>query len=58
MKKGQPVRRPKTEVSERAKKLRGIIDHHSHLYHTLDAPEISDTAYDALLHELIDIEKA
>jgi DNA ligase (NAD+) len=44
------------EKRHRAGKLRELIEYHSHRYHTLDAPEISDTAYDALLHELIAIE--
>jgi len=44
-------------ISRRAEKLRTLIEYHSHRYHALDLPEISDEAYDALLHELIGIEK-
>src|SRR5690606_40918376 len=43
-------------ISERAEKLREIINRHNYLYHTLDKPEIPDTAYDALVRELEDIE--
>jgi len=45
------------EIIERAKKLRETIEKHRHLYHTLDKPEISDTAYDALVVELEELEK-
>ncbi|MBI1974663.1 MAG: NAD-dependent DNA ligase LigA [Candidatus Zambryskibacteria bacterium] len=44
------------EILERVKKLRETIRRHSHLYHTLDKPEISDTAYDALVRELEKLE--
>lgn len=37
---------------ERAEKLRELLAHHAHQYYTLDAPELSDSAYDALYHEL------
>ena len=43
-------------IIERAKKLRELIAYHAHLYHTLDKPEITDAAYDALVEELIAIE--
>ena len=33
------------------------VARHQYLYHTLDKPEISDQAYDALLRELIEIEE-
>ncbi len=45
------------EVKDRAKKLREAIRHYSRLYHTLDKPEISDEAYDALVRELDWLEK-
>lgn len=44
------------EAKKRQKQLQKEIEKHSRLYHTLDAPEISDTAYDALVRELLDIE--
>lgn len=40
------------DIRERAKKLRETIKYHGELYHTHDAPEISDEAYDALVREL------
>src|SRR3989344_7762706 len=45
-------------VLTRAKKLRDLLAHHAHMYYTLDAPEISDSAYDALASELRDLERA
>ncbi len=44
-------------VRERAEKLRDALAHHAHRYYTLDAPEISDSAYDALHRELLELEK-
>lgn len=40
------------EVTARAQKLQELIRYHAHRYHTLDQPEISDEAYDALVQEL------
>jgi len=42
---------------ERATKLRELLTHHAHKYYTLDAPEISDSAYDALYRELRELEE-
>jgi DNA ligase (NAD+) len=42
---------------ERAEKLRAEIAHHAVRYHTHDAPEISDEAYDALVRELLVLEE-
>ncbi len=42
---------------ERATKLRALLAHHAHLYYTLDAPELSDDAYDALHRELRELEE-
>ena len=33
------------------------LHHHNHLYHGLDAPQISDSEYDQLLRQLLEIEK-
>jgi len=40
----------------RVDELRATIRRHDHLYHVLDAPEISDEAYDALFRELKELE--
>jgi DNA ligase (NAD+) len=45
------------EARERAQKLRQLLEHHRHLYHTLDRPEISDAAYDTLRIELETLER-
>jgi DNA ligase (NAD+) len=42
----------------RVAELRAELRHHEHLYYVLDAPEISDAAYDALMNELKRIETA
>jgi DNA ligase (NAD+) len=43
---------------QRADELRRLIAHHDQLYHELDAPEIPDAEYDALVRELRAIEEA
>lgn len=43
-------------TKKRAEKLRETIERHRHLYHTFDAPELSDEAYDALVRELEQLE--
>jgi DNA ligase (NAD+) len=43
-------------AAERATELRRQLDHHNHRYYVLDDPEIPDSAYDALLNELRDLE--
>ena len=39
-------------AARRAEELRAELQRHEHLYYVLDAPEISDSAYDALLNDL------
>ncbi|MGB4593761.1 MAG: NAD-dependent DNA ligase LigA [Coriobacteriia bacterium] len=46
----------RSQAEERAERLRGEIAHHAWRYYALDAPEISDAAYDALVRELESIE--
>jgi hypothetical protein len=48
----------RVEAAERAEALRREIARHDHRYYVLDAPEISDDAYDALVRELREIEEA
>jgi DNA ligase (NAD+) len=42
--------------AERAALLRAEIERHNRLYHHEDSPEISDTEYDRLFQELVEIE--
>ena len=44
------------EPAARVEELRAEIRRHEHLYYVLDAPEISDAEYDALMNELKRIE--
>lgn len=46
----------KNEAKKRIERLRTEVDRHRSLYHTKDAPEISDEAYDSLFHELLALE--
>ena len=43
-------------AAARAQQLRAELRRHEHLYYVLDAPEISDAEYDALMNELKRIE--
>ena len=43
---------------QRMNKLVAQLERHNYLYHTQDAPEISDADYDALFRELQDLEAA
>jgi len=45
------------DIRERAAQLRKTTTYHAHCYHVLDAPEISDAAYDSLVRELEGIER-
>ncbi len=47
----------KKDFEKRILKLRKELNYHSHLYHVLDKPEISDAAWDSLKNELKKIEK-
>lgn len=46
-----------SRAKKRAEELRSQIAYHDYRYHVLDAPEISDAEYDALVRELGSIEK-
>lgn len=46
-----------TDPRTRLNKLRAELRRHEHLYYVLDAPEIDDLAYDALMRELQAIEQ-
>jgi DNA ligase (NAD+) len=52
---GKPTN-PDSAPARRAEKLRAELRHHEHLYYVLDAPEITDAEYDALMNELKRIE--
>ena len=45
-------------AEQRASELRREVEHYAYLYYALDAPEISDAAFDSLLRELQAIEAA
>lgn len=45
------------EAKQRAEKLRNEIEHNTYLYYALDAPEMSDAAFDALMRELQELEE-
>jgi DNA ligase (NAD+) len=49
---------PDSPAAQRAEQLRAELRRHEHLYYVLDAPEITDAAYDALMNELKAIEAA
>lgn len=44
------------EILDRARTLRDLLEYHGWRYYSLDDPEIGDTEYDALFHELVEIE--
>lgn len=45
------------DIEAKITELRRLLEHHRHLYHTLDTPVISDEVYDSLLKELDSLEK-
>jgi DNA ligase (NAD+) len=53
-----PARVNAQDPAQRASELRRLIEYHTHLYYDLDAPEISDGAFDSLVQELLAIERA
>jgi DNA ligase (NAD+) len=46
------------ELRQRIEELRRVIEHHNYCYYVLDAPEITDAEYDALMRELQSLEEA
>lgn len=46
------------DPAERVRVLREEIEHHTYLYYALDAPTISDAAFDSLMRELRELEAA
>ena len=54
---GEPTD-PNSPAAQRAEELRVELRRHEHLYYVMDAPEISDAEYDALMNELKRIEAA
>lgn len=45
------------DILKKIEILREKINYHNYRYYVLDAPEISDTEYDTLFHELLELEK-
>jgi DNA ligase (NAD+) len=54
---GDPIN-PHSDPAQLAEQLRSELRRHEHLYYVLDAPEITDAQYDALMNELKRIEAA
>jgi len=50
--------RTNSAIARRAGELRAELRRHEHLYYVMDAPEVSDAEYDALMNELKRIEAA
>jgi len=46
------------DIQQRIERLRQLIRHHGYLYYVLDAPEVSDAEYDALMNKLRELEGA
>lgn len=53
-----PVAASREQAASRAAELRHLLDYHAYRYYALDAPEITDAAFDRLLVELQGIEAA
>jgi DNA ligase (NAD+) len=52
----QTKKHPNQTAAHRAEQLRTELRHHEHLYYVLDAPQVSDAQYDALMIDLKRIE--
>jgi DNA ligase (NAD+) len=50
--------KPNQNPAQRAEELRAELRRHEHLYYVMDAPEVTDAEYDALMNELKRIEAA
>lgn len=50
--------KPNENPEKRAEELRAELRRHEHLYYVMDAPEVTDAQYDALMNELKRIEAA
>ncbi len=55
---GSPSPKTPGAVQERIARLREAIRHHDYLYYVKDRPEISDSEYDRLFAELVQLEEA
>lgn len=55
---GADLAKATSDPAARAEALRREIEHHSYQYYALDAPTISDAAFDSLIRELREIEAA
>src|SRR5580658_7240011 len=55
---GETKNPEKSSAAKRAEELRAELRRHEHLYYVLDAPEVTDAEYDALMNELKRIEAA
>ena len=55
---GTELAKATSDPAARAEALRHEIEHHSYQYYALDAPTISDAAFDSLMRELREIEAA
>ena len=44
-------------VDDKLAELREALNRHNYLYHVRDSPEITDSAYDELMSELLVLEK-
>lgn len=53
----KPAAEPTEEQRLSAKRLAAEIEEHNYLYHTLDAPRVSDAEFDALFGRLLELEE-